>query len=148
GAGISRNVTYFNIAAQDIVVVTAPEPTAITDAYAMTKVLSQKYRVPCFKILVNMVEAEGEGKEVFRKLSAACDRFLNISLDYLGYILVDENLSQAVRQQRALQELKPRSPASRCMRELAERLLKMPRSSFLSGGVQFFWRSLLKGEPR
>ncbi len=148
GAGISRNVTYFNIAAQDIVVVTTPEPTAITDAYALIKVLSQKYRVPSFKVLVNTVDGEREGKQVFRKLSAACDRFLGVSLDYLGYILIDENVSQAVRQQRALQEIMPRSPASRCMRELAQRLLQMPTSSFLSGGVQFFWRYLLEGERR
>ncbi len=148
GAGISRNVTYFNTAAQNIVVVTAPEPTAITDAYALIKVLSQKYRVPSFKVLVNIVENEGEGKDVFRKLSAACDRFLDVSLDYLGYIMVDENLPQAVRQQRVLQELIPRSRASRCVRKVAKRVLEMRGSDFLPGGVQFFWRQLLQGTHR
>ena len=77
-AGISSNVMYFNMSAQEIIVVVSPEPTSITDAYALMKVLSVKYSKKYFKLLVNMVDSDLEANEVFRQLSLVADRFLDI----------------------------------------------------------------------
>ena len=140
-AGISENVAFFCIAAQDIVVITSPEPTAITDAYALIKVLFTRYQEKEFRILVNLARSSEEGFEVFRRLSIAAEKFLNISLDYLGHIPLDEYMQKAVRAQRALLEIYPNSIASR---QFAEIGLKFSDSkSKVKGTLQFFIGNLL-----
>jgi flagellar biosynthesis protein FlhG len=140
-AGISENVAFFCIAAQDIVVITTPEPTAITDAYALIKVLFTRYQEKEFRILVNLTRSSEEGFEVFRRLSIAAEKFLNISLDYLGHIPLDECMQKAVRSQRALLEIYPNSIASR---QFAEIGLKFSDSkSKVKGTLQFFIGNLL-----
>jgi flagellar biosynthesis protein FlhG len=140
-AGISENVAFFCIAAQDIVVITTPEPTAITDAYALIKVLFTRYQEKEFRILVNLTRSSEEGFEVFRRLSIAAEKFLNISLDYLGHIPLDEYMQKAVRSQRALLEIYPNSIASR---QFAEIGLKFSDSkSKVKGTLQFFIGNLL-----
>jgi flagellar biosynthesis protein FlhG len=127
GAGISSNVTYFCTIAQDIIVIAFPEPTSITDAYALMKVLFQKHARKDFKLLVNAVKNEGEGKEVFRQLSMVADRFLpNISIDYFGYVLRDENIPKTIRQQRAVLEVYPHSKASQCFMTIAKKICELP----------------------
>jgi flagellar biosynthesis protein FlhG len=145
GAGISANVIYFNIAAQDIVIVVTPEPTSLTDAYALVKVLATQYAEKHFKVIMNAVSDATEATEAFRRLSMVTERFLNISLDYLGFIPHDAAFSRAVRQQQALLELYPTSCAARCFRDLAKRLLDIPGNSHPKGNIQFFWRRLLTG---
>ena len=83
-AGISSNVLYFNINADDILVVATPEPTSITDAYALMKVLSVKYDSKQFKLIVNVAANEKEADDVFRQISLVTDRFLNIDIEYFG----------------------------------------------------------------
>ena len=143
GAGISSNVLFFNIAAQDIVVIASAEPTSITDAYALMKVLSKKYDEKEFRLIVNGVESEQEGKDVYRKLSTVGGRFLNISLDYLGYIPYDEAVQFSVIQQRAVVQAFPEAPSSLCFSRIAKRLSDIPLRTELKGGVQFFWRKML-----
>ncbi len=148
GAGISANVMYFNIAAQDIVIVVTPEPTSLTDGYALMKVLCTKYAEKHFKVVMNTVTSAAEAKEVFHHLSMVTERFLNISLDYLGFILHDNAFSLAVRQQHALLELYPESVAARCFHHLAQRVLEIPGTSHPKGNIQFFWRRLLTGHAQ
>ncbi len=148
GAGISANVIYFNIAAQDIVIVVTPEPTSLTDAYALIKVLATQYAEKYFKVIMNDVANADEAKEAFSRLSMVTERFLHISLDYLGLIPHDAAFSRAVRQQHALLELYPASPAARCFYHLAQRVLDIPGSSHPKGNIQFFWRRLLTGHPQ
>jgi flagellar biosynthesis protein FlhG len=143
GAGISTNVVYFNMAAQDIVVVVTPEPTSMTDAYALMKVMSTKYAEKYFKILMNAVSSEAEAQEVFRRLSMVAERFLNVSLDYLGFVVFDASFSQAVRQQKPLLELYPTSLAADCFRTLARRVFETPEAEHVKGSIQFFWQQLL-----
>lgn len=142
GAGISRNVLYFNSAVQDVIVVATPEPTSLTDAYALMKVLSEKGRGYRFRVLANMVADEREGKGVFARLSAVADKFLNISLSYLGHVVIDPGMPQAVRRQQAASVLFPKIPAVRCLRALADRLHNLPPDVFPAGHMQFFWRKL------
>jgi flagellar biosynthesis protein FlhG len=143
GAGISSNVLYFNMAAQDIVVVVTPEPTSMTDAYALMKVLSTKYAEKHFKVVMNAVTNATEAQEVFRRLSMVAERFLNVSLDYLGFVVFDASFSQAVRQQKPLLELYPSSVAAGCFRTLAQRVLETPEAAHVKGSIQFFWQQLL-----
>jgi flagellar biosynthesis protein FlhG len=143
GAGISANVMYFNMAAQDIVVVVTPEPTSITDAYALMKVLCTKYDEKHFKVIMNNVADANEAKEAFRRLHLVAERFLNISIDYLGFILHDKSFSQAVRQQRALLDIYPSSVAAPGFRILAQQLLTTSEAAYPKGGIQFFWQRLL-----
>lgn len=143
-AGISSNVMYFNVAAQEIVIIAAPEPTSITDAYALMKILSLNYGEKYFRVIVNSVKDEREGKEVFKKLSVAADRFLDISIDYLGYIPFDESITTAVRQQKALVELYPSSKAGRAFTSLAKSILKISPRTHPKGNIQFFWQQILQ----
>jgi flagellar biosynthesis protein FlhG len=112
-AGISSNVLFFNINADEIMVVVTPEPTAITDAYALMKVLSVKYGTEQFKLVVNAATSEQEADEVFRQLSLVADRFLNIRIEYYGQVGLDEKLKKGVRRQKVVSEMAPLSKASR-----------------------------------
>ncbi len=145
GAGISTNVAFFCIASQEIIVVTSPEPTALTDAYALIKVLFTRYQEKDFRILVNSAKSSADAFEVFRRLSLAAERFLNISLDYLGYIPVDDSIQKAVRAQKAFIDIYPGSIASMSLLEIASKLNDDNRSR-VKGTLQLFLGNLLKGE--
>ena len=142
-AGICGNVMYFNTAAQDIIVVAAPEPTSITDAYALMKILHTKYGESRFRLLVNMVRDMGEGREVYRKLSTAADRFLNISIDYIGYIMHDKSVGLSVRNQRSVVDLYPNSDEGRNYSTLARTISGWPVNKNIKGNIQFLWRRLM-----
>jgi len=142
-AGISENVLFFNMAAHEIVVVASPEPTSITDAYALIKVMHRKYGERSFRLLVNSVKSRTEGLDVYRKLSLVAAKFLNVSVDYLGCVLYDENLPNSVIQQRAVIEAFPSSAASICYRELARELDQLQPRTDVNGGLQFFWRKMV-----
>jgi len=148
GAGIGRNVTSFATMAQDIIVVATPEPTSLTDAYALMKVLSTQYGERRFRLLVSMTRTATDGRDVYQKLSLVAERFLHISIDYLGSIPYDPRLTEAVCQQRPLVELYPQSKAAQAFLGLAHDLAQWPLPESPKGGLQFFWRSLLrKDEP-
>jgi flagellar biosynthesis protein FlhG len=145
GAGISTNVLYFNMAAAESIIIATPEPTSITDAYALIKVLSMKFRKKSFMILVNLASGAQEAKEVFKKLNRAVDRFLgSLSLDYLGFIPLDESIPKAVKLQKAVLEIYPRSLFSKRIMELAKTISERPVQRSGNGNVQFFWKQLLQ----
>ncbi|WP_447975608.1 MinD/ParA family protein [Nitrospira sp. Kam-Ns4a] len=122
GAGIAANVLFFASLAQEMLVVTAPEPTAIADAYALMKVVSRQGLMRHFHLVVNMASRPEDGEEVVRRLRLVANRFLEITLDYLGAIPTDDAVRMAVARQRAVIELFPRAPASRALRQLATRI--------------------------
>ncbi|MFQ5454893.1 MAG: MinD/ParA family protein [Nitrospirota bacterium] len=143
GAGISSNVIYFSTAAQEIIVIVSPEPTSITDAYALMKVLSTKHAERKFKLLVNMIKDEREAKEVYRKLSIVADRFLNISIDYIGYITLDNNMPKAVCRQKAIVDIYPNSQSSRAFDQLARTICEWPAPLQPKSNIQFLWKRLI-----
>ena len=143
-AGISENVTYFTVAAQEIFVVVTPEPTSITDVYALIKLLATRYSEHHFKVLVNMAKDSEEALEVFRKLANVAGRFLDISLDYLGCVVKDEKVVEAVKRQKAVTELFPDSEAAHCFNTLAKRVIENKRQSRVKGNIQFFFRRMLE----
>ncbi len=142
-AGISENVTYFTVAAQEIIVVVTPEPTSITDVYALIKLLATRYSEHHFKVLVNMAKDSEDALEVFRKLANVAGRFLDISLDYLGCVVKDEKVVEAVKRQKAVTELFPESEAANCFATLAKRVIENTRQTRLKGNIQFFFRRFL-----
>jgi len=144
GAGISSNVMYFNMAAREIIVVTSPEPTALTDAYALIKVLYQRYAKRRFRLLVNMVKSPSEAKDVYERLSHATDHFLNLTIEYLGYVLFDEKLRDAVRRQKPIAEIYPNSPATRCLVKIAEKICSEVPGDNENSPVKYFWESVIK----
>jgi len=144
-AGISENVAFFCVAAQETVIVTSPEPTAITDAYALMKVLATRYQEKSFSLLVNGARDSAEAFEVFRRLARAAEKFLTISLDYLGFLPYDEDIPKAVRAQKPFIDLYGDNFAARQLREMALRFGK--RKDLVKGNIQFFIGSLLAAPP-
>ncbi len=142
-AGINNNVIYFTLAAQEKVVVLSPEPTSLTDAYALIKVLSSLHDVKRFRILVNSARTEKEAVAVFRQLTLVADRFLgSLSLDYLGFIPFDSKLPQSVRAQRLVVDMSPRSAVSAKFFDLAERLIQEKPDQHMDGNIKFFWKGI------
>jgi flagellar biosynthesis protein FlhG len=133
---------YFNMAAKEIIVITSPEPTAMTDAYALIKVLYQRHAKRRFRLIVNMAKSATEAKEVFGRLSRAIDHFLNLTIEYLGFIVLDEKVRDAVRQQKAVAEIYPQSPAARCLEKIAEKLSAENLAEYENGNSIFFWENI------
>jgi len=147
-AGIASNVMYFNMAAKEIIVVTTPEPTSLTDAYALIKVLYQKYAKKRFRLLINMVSSAAEAHKVYLRLNHATDHFLNLNIEFLGYILHDKKLQEAVRMQQAFVELYPDSQASLCVKKVAEKISNENPEYDESGNISFFGDKILGNDCR
>lgn len=124
GAGISRTVMTFASMAQLRLVVVTPEPTSLTDGYAVIKVLATEHGVRDFLIVVNQVESKKEADQTFKRLSEACKTFLGIEIRNLGNIRDDRNVSEAVRRQKALLKIAPSSPAAQDITALARKFMR------------------------
>lgn len=142
-AGISENVTYFSTAAQEIVVVTAPNTMAVTDAYALMKVLAVKYKERRFRLIVNSVRSDKEALDVFKNLSVITNRYLDISLDFLGGIPYDRKVDEAIRGQKPASAIYPQAKASKAFSELASYIDNQQLPDSKNGSIQFFFRKLL-----
>lgn len=142
-AGLHESVISFCRAVQEVLVVVCDEPASITDAYALIKVLSRDYGVSRIRVLANMVRRADEGRLLFHKLAAVCDRFLDVTLDYMGAVPHDEYLRKAVQRQKAVTALYPSSPAGRAFKELARKTDKWPLPSGSSGRIEFFVERLV-----
>ena len=126
GAGIADSVLEFVAASSEVILVATPEPTSITDAYALLKTLNKKseFSVDNTNIcmLANRISNEADGKELFEKLKVVADKFLQIPLTYLGGVPQDGNVSRAVIQQKPVTQLYPNSEASKAIVRIAEKL--------------------------
>ena len=144
-AGISSNVTYFCSAAHEILLVATPEPTSHTDVYALIKVLFQKHNQKQFKMIINSVKSEREALGIYRRLTDVVDRLRqHVSLDYLGYILYDENVTRSVRQQKPVVELYPHSQVSQCIHRLSEKIIETRNQIPEEGDRPFLWKNVFE----
>jgi len=139
-AGIHDSVLKLLMAAQEVILVTTPEPTSLVDAYAMVKVLHLREATKPVWLLVNNGQSLDEAQETVEQLQAATERFLGKRLKVLGMVPNDPHLLQAVRQQRGVVDLYPNSPASRAFQSLARQLLG--EVSLQPDGFASFWRQL------
>ena len=121
--GIGNHVLNFNVAAHEIIVVSHPELTSLTDAYALIKVLAQERREKRFRLIINRTRNANEGLDSFRKLTAVADEFLNISIDYMGYLPEDAAVQAAVRKQRPVTLDAPRSSFTLALNRICDKLL-------------------------
>ena len=144
GAGINDNVVYFNIAAQERILVLTPEPTSLTDAYALIKVMKFKHGVERFRVVVNMAQSVKSAKEIFARLHMACEHFLSgVSLDLAGIVPRDPAVRKAVVRQRPFVLDQPESQASRAVRQVARLIQTWDVPESLDGNIKFFWKKLL-----
>ncbi len=123
GAGISRNVIAFAACADDVVVVTTPEPTAMVDAYATIKMIHREEGHGRVRLVVNQVESVREGERVANGVAQTCRRFLGLSIDLLGSIPRDPHVPAAVRRQRSFLLESPGCPAAAAVRAVAASLV-------------------------
>ena len=140
-AGIGAPAIAFAGAAQQVVVVATPEPTSLVDAYGFVKVLCNRCGVKRVHLVANMVKSAREGEDLYRQLATLLERFLGVSLDYLGAITHDYHVSRAIRAGSPLVLHAPNSPASQAIDSIARKLRHLPDPE--SGGIQLFWRRLL-----
>ncbi len=142
-AGVSNNVISFIAAADDAIIVTTPEPTAMTDAYGIIKIIATEIENLNLglKLVVNRVKSVVEGKKVAERVITIAGQFLNVKVDYLGYIYEDAAVQTAVLKQKPFIVLDPKAKASICMKHIVSRLEKVDYKD--GGGIGEFVRKLL-----
>lgn len=145
-AGIGSDVLSFNGASSEIVCVITPEPTSLTDAYALIKVLSRRFGERLIRIIVNEVADERQAEATFNRFHSVVQQYLRVELSYLGWVPNDPVVSQAVRQQRAFTLEYPSSKASRAVARIAGEIDSKFFEHRIKGGMQFFFRQLLNSE--
>ncbi|HUH36319.1 MAG TPA: MinD/ParA family protein [Spongiibacteraceae bacterium] len=146
-AGISDSVVSFVRAAQEVLVVVCDEPSSITDAYALIKLLNRDYGLVRFRVLANMTRSPQEGKNLFNKLTQVSERFLDVTLQYVGAIPWDETVRKAVQRQKAVVDIAPRSKSGVAFRQLAEKVDLWPLPSTPRGHLEFFVERLVDSAP-
>ncbi|MDF3013267.1 MAG: cobyrinic acid a,c-diamide synthase [Cellvibrio sp.] len=143
-AGISDTVVSFVRAANEVIIVVCDEPSSITDSYALIKLLNKEYGMQRFRVVANMTRTPQEGINMFNKLNTVCERFLDVTLQFIGQIPFDENVRKAVQKQKALLEFAPSSKAAIAIRALAQVVDKWPLPNSPTGRLEFFVERLLQ----
>lgn len=152
GAGIADSVLEFVAASSDVLLVATPEPTSITDAYALLKTLNRKsdfnFEDTKIHMIANRISSETEGKELYDKLSVVVDKFLNLPVDYLGGIAQDPNVSKAVMKQTPFTLMYPMSPASKAIYEICGKLFEQEELPREKKGIAQLFSNLIRSEYR
>ena len=144
-AGISDSVVSFARAAQEVLVVVCDEPASITDAYALIKLLSREQNIFKFHVLANMVSGPQQGREVYDKLSKVSERFLDVALEYVGHVPYDEHLQKAIKRQKSVVEVFPRSRSAQAFQTLSKKVNNWPVATASGGHLEFFVERLVSG---
>ncbi len=142
-AGLSDSVVSYTRAAREVIVVVCDEPASITDAYAMVKVMNREYGVERFHVLANQAHGATQGRELYNKLARVSERFLDVTLNYLGCIPYDDCLKKAVQKQKAVVEAFPRSPAATAFGQIAKKMQQWPTPESMEGHLEFFIERLV-----
>lgn len=142
GAGVSQNVLSFVMASDEIMVVTTPEPTAITDAYGIIKSIAAQSPDKIIKIIVNRVESVAEGNRVAQRIINIAGQFLNIKVENLGFIYDDVYVPKSVRNQKPFYVSYPKSKASVCIAIIADRINNKTMNSYKGSGLASFFKNL------
>ncbi|MDR0600203.1 MAG: MinD/ParA family protein [Treponema sp.] len=145
-AGVSSNVLDFVAAADDSVIITTPEPTAITDAYGIIKIIATEINSlnMGLKLVVNRVKNAAEGTKIADRMINITSQFLNLKLEYLGFIYDDAAVSQAVLKQRPFMVVDPKCRASLCVQHIVSRMDKTEIRN--TGGFGNVIKRIFQGE--
>jgi flagellar biosynthesis protein FlhG len=149
GAGINDSVLEFVTASTEVFLIATPEPTSITDAYALLKTLNRKIEFSTentvLKMIANRVNSYEEAAELYNKLNLVVDKFLNIKLEYLGAVPQDANVTKAVMQQKPYSVLYPNAPSTKAIFELANILCEnRPQDIQTKNGIAQLFNNLLR----
>lgn len=139
GAGISENVLRFVMAADDVVVITTPEPTSTTDAYALIKAIGIRNKEKNIKMIINRTETAIEAQTAMQKLNSVAQKFLQVKLQFLGYVSNDTMVPKAVKQQKPFVLLYPECMASKNLTEIAKKIMKSPVNNTKDSGIKGFF---------
>jgi len=142
-AGLSRNVLSFVLAADEVIVITTPEPTAITDAYGLVKAMTSKRKHGVIHLVVNRVESKQEADITASKLSVVAEKFLKLNIGHLGFIFDDPVVTKAVKHQEPFVLKYPGSPAAECIQRLAALMVDQV-DCHEPGGVRAFFSRIAK----
>jgi flagellar biosynthesis protein FlhG len=143
-AGISDSVVTFSVAAQEVIVVICNEPTSLTDAYALIKLLNRDHGIGRFRIVANMVDGANEGRELFIKLSKVTDNYLDVTMEYIGSIPYDTFLKKSVQKQRPVVDAYPRSKATLAFKGIINKIDACAIPANPAGHVEFFLERLIE----
>ncbi|HEX3044065.1 MAG TPA: MinD/ParA family protein [Bacillota bacterium] len=144
GAGLSRNVLKFVLAAGEAIIVTTPEPTAITDAYGVIKVIAGADKRTPIWVVVNMIHNEAEGSQSMDRLITVSQQFLGVEVTKIGFIPLDPVVSKAVKEQQPFIISHPRSVASLSIEKIAKDLLNGGAVGDTDNRLSFFERLIGK----
>jgi flagellar biosynthesis protein FlhG len=144
GAGLSRETIKFITAAQETFVVTTPEPTSITDAYALIKMVKSMDYDISFKLIVNRAADQREGKQTAEKISMVAERFLQSTLPTMGIVPDDPLVPKAVKRQVPFTIAFPDGAASIAIERIAKQYLELPQSERTRGGVKGFLHKMFR----
>jgi len=144
GAGLSKETVKFIVAAQETLVVTTPEPTSITDAYALIKMVKAMNHEVDFKLVVNRATDNREGRQTADKIGMVARQFLHMELPVLGVVLDDANVTKAVKKQIPFTIAYPGGDASRSIGEIARKFMNLGGTGTDSGGVKGFLHRMLR----
>lgn len=142
GAGLHRNVMNFVMAADEVIIITTPEPTAIADAYAMMKTYAAHYGRAPLKLVINRVQEITEGQQVVDKLIKVSLRFLGLTISNLGLVYEDPNMVKAVKSQIPVLLAHPETISSRCIENIAHCLL-YGKEAVQATGIRGFFSKFL-----
>ena len=143
-AGISSHVVNFAKACQEVVVVVCDEPTSLTDAYAFIKLLNRDHGICRFQVLTNMIQSAEQGRGLFFKLCKVTDRYLDVTLNFLGAIPDDDYLRKSVQQQAAVVQAFPQCRSAQAFRNLARITESWPLAEQATGHLEFFVERMLQ----
>lgn len=151
GAGISEAVLEFLVASGEILLVTTPEPTSITDSYSLLKALNRHHRFSSemsqIKVIANKVSTEDEGKTLFNKLNSVVTRYLKLPISYLGSIPQDAQLEKAVMQQMPVSIQSPTAKSTKAFEVMTNRLMnKESNDTFEKRGMAAFFSHIINGK--
>lgn len=145
-AGIGPDVLYFNCASQEVICVITPEPTSLTDAYALIKVLSKRYGERTISIVVNNVSDEVNAQRTYRRLEQVVQQYLQVRLEYRGFIPADESVRTSIQERRPIVLEYPSSQSARAIDRLAQGIEANSAQRAVKGGVQLFFQQLITAQ--
>ncbi len=150
GAGIADSVIEFVLSSPEVILVITPEPTSITDAYSLLKVVNRKKEFDrnskAIKVITNRVESYEDGQEIYEKIRIVVSKFLNIQLEYLGYIPYDKRMENAVLEQKPVVIVAPNSEPALRLKTICNVLLNMPEEETKKYGIAKVLLDLIKNK--
>lgn len=140
GAGVSRTVLGFIGASDEVLLITTPEPTSLTDAYSLIKAVKHFKLKENAKMIVNRCYTEEEGIETYNKFKHVADKFISFNLEYMGFIFDDRKLVESVRKQKPVVVASPNSDTAKCLKKISSLIIGEKTNN--SKGAEGFFKKL------